>query len=135
MTTRRHDRPSVPPIAGIVIGIAAVSSASILIRFAQREAPSLVIAAARLMLASLILAPIAWTRYRDEYNRLTRRRRVAGHPFRHFFGAALCHVDFVARIHDRRQLDGAGEHFAVVRGHCLVAAPAGKDRARRCRRD
>ena len=66
-------RPSVSPIVGIVIGIAAVSSASILIRFAQREAPSLVIAAARLTLASLILVPLAWTRYRGEYHRLTRR--------------------------------------------------------------
>ena len=66
-------RPSVSPLAGIVIGIAAVSSASILIRFAQREAPSLVIAAARLTLASLILVPLAWTRYRGEYHRLTRR--------------------------------------------------------------
>jgi len=65
-------RPPVPPIVGIATGIAAVSSASIFIRYAQREAPSLVIAAARLALASLILAPIAWARYRAEYRRLTR---------------------------------------------------------------
>jgi len=66
-------RPSAPPIVGIIIGIAAVSSASIFIRFAQREAPSLVIAAARLTLSALILAPLALTRYRHEYRRLTRR--------------------------------------------------------------
>jgi drug/metabolite transporter (DMT)-like permease len=66
-------RPSAPPIVGIIIGIAAVSSASIFIRFAQRQAPSLVIAAARLTLSSLILAPLALTRYRHEYRRLTRR--------------------------------------------------------------
>jgi len=66
-------RPSVPPVVGIVIGIAAVSSASIFIRFAQREAPSLVIAAARLTLSSVILVPLALTRYRREYQRLTRR--------------------------------------------------------------
>ena len=72
MTTRPHGRPSVPPLLGIVTGIAAVSSAAIFIRYAQREAPSLVIAAARLTLASLILAPIAWIRYRHEYGRLTR---------------------------------------------------------------
>ncbi len=65
-------RPPLPPIVGIATGIAAVSSASIFIRYAQREAPSLVIAAARLALASLILAPIAWARYRAEYRRLTR---------------------------------------------------------------
>ena len=72
MTTRLHDRPSVPPIAGIIVGLAAASSASIMIRFAQREAPSLVIAAVRLMIASLILVPVAWTRYRDEYKKLAR---------------------------------------------------------------
>lgn len=72
MTTRLHDRPSVPPIAGIIVGLAAASSASIMIRFAQREAPSLVIAAVRLMIASLILVPVAWARYRDEYKKLAR---------------------------------------------------------------
>jgi len=67
-----HNHSPVPPLLGIVVGIAAVSSASILIRFAQREAPSLVIATARLTLASLILAPLALTRYRAEYRQLTR---------------------------------------------------------------
>jgi drug/metabolite transporter (DMT)-like permease len=66
-------RPSIPPIAGVILGIAAVSSASIFIRFAQREAPSLVIAAGRLIPASLILAPPALMRYRAEYRRLGRR--------------------------------------------------------------
>ena len=72
MATRRQTGPSVPPIVGIATGIVAVSSASIFIRYAQREAPSLVIAATRLALASLILAPIAWARYRAEYRCLTR---------------------------------------------------------------
>jgi drug/metabolite transporter (DMT)-like permease len=72
MATRPQTRPPVPPIVGIVTGIAAVSSASIFIRYAQHEAPSLVIAAARLTLASLILVPFALTRYRHEYKRLTR---------------------------------------------------------------
>jgi drug/metabolite transporter (DMT)-like permease len=44
-----------------------------LIRYAQREAPSLVIAAARLIPASLILAPPALTRYHAEYQRLGRQ--------------------------------------------------------------
>lgn len=66
------NRPAIPPLAGILLGIAAVSSASIFIRYAQREAPSLVIAAARLTLASLILAPLALGRYRSEYRRLSR---------------------------------------------------------------
>ena len=41
----------------LFIAILAVSTASIFIRLAQRDAPSLVIAAARLSLASLILVP------------------------------------------------------------------------------
>ena len=57
----------------ILGAILAVSTASIFIRFAQREAPSLVIAAFRLTFASLILAPIALTRRRAELRRLTRR--------------------------------------------------------------
>jgi drug/metabolite transporter (DMT)-like permease len=52
--------------AAILTAILAVSTASIFIRLAQAEAPSLVIAALRLTFATLLLAPIAWTRYRAE---------------------------------------------------------------------
>jgi hypothetical protein len=51
----------------ILGAIMAVSTASILIRFAQQNAPSLVIAAFRLTFASLILAPLALTRHRAAY--------------------------------------------------------------------
>lgn len=51
-------------------GVAAVSTAAIAIRFAQEDAPSLSIAAWRLMLASLLLAPIVLTRHRGELARL-----------------------------------------------------------------
>ncbi|GAB4501643.1 MAG: DMT family transporter [Anaerolineales bacterium] len=54
-------------------GILAVSTASIFIRFAQENAPSLVIAALRLSFASLALAPLALTRHRAELAGLTRR--------------------------------------------------------------
>jgi drug/metabolite transporter (DMT)-like permease len=57
----------------IFIAILAVSTASIFIRQAQQNAPSLVIAAARLTLASLALAPFALLRHRDEIRALTRR--------------------------------------------------------------
>jgi drug/metabolite transporter (DMT)-like permease len=61
-------------ILGLLAGILAASSAAIFIRFAQHEgAPSLVIAAARLTLASLLLAPIALTRYRSNLLQLNRR--------------------------------------------------------------
>jgi drug/metabolite transporter (DMT)-like permease len=53
------------------IGILAVSSASILIRFAQREASSLVIAAYRLTISALILLPITLSRSRAALRRVT----------------------------------------------------------------
>jgi drug/metabolite transporter (DMT)-like permease len=49
-----------------------------LIRFAQAEAPSLVIAALRLSCATLLLAPLAWTRHREELRTLTRREIILG---------------------------------------------------------
>lgn len=55
----------------LALGILAVSSASILIRIAQQEAPSLVIAAYRLTIASLVLLPLTLRRNRDELRRLT----------------------------------------------------------------
>jgi len=58
---------------GLLAGISAVSTAAIFIRFAQHEgAPSIVIAAARLTIASLILAPFALTRYRSDLRQLSR---------------------------------------------------------------
>lgn len=59
-------------------GILAVSTASIFIRFAQAQAPSLVIAALRLSFASLALAPLALTRQRAELARLSRREVLLG---------------------------------------------------------
>ncbi|HSO28132.1 MAG TPA: DMT family transporter, partial [Anaerolineales bacterium] len=60
------ERPPFPPALALFVGIMAVSSAAIFIRFAQREAPSLVIAAYRLSLAAIFLAPLALTRRRQE---------------------------------------------------------------------
>jgi drug/metabolite transporter (DMT)-like permease len=58
----------------LLAGILAVSAASIFIKFAQHEgAPSIVIAAFRLSLATLGLAPFALTRYRTELRQLMRR--------------------------------------------------------------
>ena len=50
-------------LAGLLVGIMAVSTASIFIRFAQVEIPSLVIAAGRLTLATLVIAPFAVKRW------------------------------------------------------------------------
>jgi len=66
-----HQRLFLP--FNLIIAILAISTASIFIRFAQAEgAPSLVIAAIRLTIASLILAPIALTRHHAEIKSLTR---------------------------------------------------------------
>ena len=60
----------------IFIAILAVSTASIFIRQAQQDAPSLVIAAVRLSLASLAIAPFAIFQHRDEIRSLTRREWI-----------------------------------------------------------
>lgn len=66
--------PAMPPAVGILIGVAAVSTASIFVRFAQSAgAPSLAIAALRLTFASLVLLPFALARCRDEYRALSKR--------------------------------------------------------------
>jgi len=59
-------RPPVPPVLVLGIGVLSVSTASILIRLAQAEAPSLSIAAWRLTLAALALTPFALRRRRAE---------------------------------------------------------------------
>jgi drug/metabolite transporter (DMT)-like permease len=59
---------------GLIGGILAASTAAIFIRFAQAQgADSIVIAAARLTLASLILAPFVWMRHRGDLRALHRR--------------------------------------------------------------
>lgn len=58
----------------LILGMLAVSSAAILIRFAQEEAiPSMVIALGRLGTATLLLTPFALWQYQDELKRLTGR--------------------------------------------------------------
>ncbi len=60
----------------LLTAILAISTSSVFIRFAQEEAPSLVIAALRLTCAALLLAPLAWTRYRRELQQLTRQQFI-----------------------------------------------------------
>jgi drug/metabolite transporter (DMT)-like permease len=62
----------------LLTAILAVSTSSIFIRFAQNDAPSLVIAALRLTCAALLLAPLAWTRHREELLNLTRKEITLG---------------------------------------------------------
>ena len=65
-------------LIAISIAILAVSTSSVFIRFAQEEAPSLVIAASRLLLASLFLAPPALLKHRAELRKLTRQELLLG---------------------------------------------------------
>ncbi len=61
----------------LALGVAVVSTASILIRYAQAEGvPSLTIAAIRLGLAALVLTPIVWMRAPHELRALRRRDLV-----------------------------------------------------------
>ncbi len=55
---------------GLLIGILAVSTASILIRFAQTEVPSFTIAAGRLTISSLLLAPFALKQFKSQLQAL-----------------------------------------------------------------
>ena len=75
--TEQRTRLTLP--FALLIAILAVSTASIFIRFAQTDgAHSLVIAALRLSFATLLLAPIAITRHREEISNLTRRELTLG---------------------------------------------------------
>jgi drug/metabolite transporter (DMT)-like permease len=69
-------RKSIPPHLGLTVGVLASSTAAILIRFAQRDAPSLVIAAYRLTFASLILLPIVLLSERQELKKFNRKRLI-----------------------------------------------------------
>jgi drug/metabolite transporter (DMT)-like permease len=63
------NRKTISPYVGLFLGIAAVSTASLFIRLAQEEAPSLVIAAGRLLIASLVIVPFSWKNMRTELPR------------------------------------------------------------------
>lgn len=62
---------------GVGVGVSVASTAAILIRLAQSDSPSLVIAAWRLTLATLVLAPVAFVLCRSELRGLMRREWVS----------------------------------------------------------
>jgi drug/metabolite transporter (DMT)-like permease len=68
------DRPPFNPFLALISGVLAVSTGAIFAKLA--EAPALVIAAYRVGLASLILAPIAWWKARDEIKGLEMREYI-----------------------------------------------------------
>lgn len=64
-------KPFASPLLILGIGVLAASLSAILIRWAQVEAPSLVIAAWRLTLAAVVLLPFAVVRQKEELKQLT----------------------------------------------------------------
>lgn len=68
-----NQRPPFPPLLIFSFGILCVSTASIFIRYAQSFAPSLVVSTYRLLIASLIITPIALIGYRKELKQLQTR--------------------------------------------------------------
>ena len=73
-----HKPSRIVTASAIFVAILAVSTASIFIRFAQRDASSLAIAALRLLFASIILAPLALTRHRAALAALSFREIALG---------------------------------------------------------
>lgn len=72
MTDKASDMsPPFNPYFALIIGTLAVSTGAIFARLA--DAPALVIAAYRVGLATLILAPIAWWKARNEILKLSKR--------------------------------------------------------------
>ncbi len=71
MTNPSRNRFTLP--LALIVAVLAVSTASILIRLAQRDASSLTIAALRLVLASAALTPTALSRHRAELAAIPKR--------------------------------------------------------------
>lgn len=60
-----------PPMAALAVAVVAISTSAILIRLS--DAPSVVKALYRVVFTTLLLAPLAATRYRDDLRRLSGR--------------------------------------------------------------
>jgi drug/metabolite transporter (DMT)-like permease len=70
-----RDADRVPPLAGLVVAVAAVSTSAVLVRYS--DAPSTVKALYRVAFTVLLLAPVALTRSRASFARLHRRDALA----------------------------------------------------------
>ena len=112
--TEPHPRLLLP--LGLVAAILAVSTASIFIRFAQANAPSLVIAALRLAFATLLLAPIALTHHREELKNLTRREITLG-----IFSGLFLTLHFATWISSLEYTSVASSAVFVATGPLWVA--------------
>jgi drug/metabolite transporter (DMT)-like permease len=66
-------RPVVSPVAAVLLAVLAASTASLFIRYAQASAPSLAIAAWRMVIATVVLIPVALLKHRSDIARTSRR--------------------------------------------------------------
>lgn len=68
--SNHHNKPQISPGIVLIFSILAISTASIMIKFAQLEAPSLVIAFYRMLVASLVYLAVAGLFFRKELSHL-----------------------------------------------------------------
>jgi drug/metabolite transporter (DMT)-like permease len=99
MTDKISDpAPPLNPYFALIIGVFAVSTGAIFARLA--DAPALVIAAYRLGLASLILAPLAWFKARHEIAALSKKDLklavVSGFFLATHFAAWISSLDYTS---------------------------------------
>jgi len=111
-----EERPPIILPFAIFIALLSVSTASIFIRFAQQDTPSLVIAALRLTFASLALAPIALIRYRADLQALTRHDLMLG-----IFSGVFLAVHFATWITSLEYTTVASSVVLVSTGPLWVA--------------
>lgn len=69
----KTSQPRLSPYLVLLVGIFAISTSSVFIRLAQREASSVTVAAYRMGIAALVLLPFAWRR-RDEIRGMSRKQ-------------------------------------------------------------
>lgn len=93
MRTNNSDHHRYQPVLATAAGILFVSTASIFIRFAQAEASSIAIAAARLVIASVVLVPLALVRNRQDWQQLSRADLIKG-----FFAGLFLALHFATWI-------------------------------------
>lgn len=102
--------------ASVAMAVLAISTASLFVRFAQTEAPSLVIAALRLSLATAVLLPLVLARHRARLRQLARRELLLASA-----AGALLALHFAAWITSLEYTSVASSVVLVSTGPLWVA--------------
>jgi drug/metabolite transporter (DMT)-like permease len=68
-----HQKPTLLACVALAVGVLAVSTGAIFVRYAQQEAPSLTIAAYRMGIAFVVVLIPTWIKHRRELQTLVRR--------------------------------------------------------------